>query len=485
MLKKKMIIPFLVSVSTLFGQQYEVEWEKGFHNEAGAQTFNSITLAKDGNLVAVGSSVYGDRKDRNVYMAKVSPSGEIAWEVTHAVDEETDDYGQSCIELDNGNWLVGGYSEYRSFHMILNDAGVRVSDTILETNSIVNKYLRKENGEILALLADQYPGDDRDKSFALLFNFSAEGEYLSHHLLDNTVKLETVAGYDIEHYPGVGYLVAGAYSVRAVNYEFEKLWYRCYETPRNGHHTTFKMVGKITEMRSAKFGIAGYCGEEDFNPKFDENFDPWVATIDSIALVKPWDVVAESFTQKSSRKYNDYLRDIQWLTDTSYIVVGNHCQGDAYAAVVHVNGEILWDSNFEGPGGEGQRQKLLSVVTTGDGGFAVAGSYHEAGTEKTEELGWIQKYKVDGSSSINSSNIHNKQNSPSIKNSGSEIRIAGIGSRTCELHIYSLQGRLLRKISDVQNLVLDKAVFTDGVYLFLFFCAENRVIQNAIIPVHQ
>ncbi len=87
-----------------------VQWSK-YYGGPLDDGFQGINKTSDGGYIGIGTSRLGPWPDPNVWLFKLTSSGNISWQRYYGGDEH--DHGYSASETDDGGFIVGGHT--RSF----------------------------------------------------------------------------------------------------------------------------------------------------------------------------------------------------------------------------------------------------------------------------------------------------------------------------------------------------------------------------------
>ena len=82
-------------------------WSKLYHGPV-EDGFMSMRFTGDNNLIVVGNS-HSSSSNRNISLTKIDTAGNIIWQRKYG--GPGDERGVDVVELDNGDFIINGYTE--------------------------------------------------------------------------------------------------------------------------------------------------------------------------------------------------------------------------------------------------------------------------------------------------------------------------------------------------------------------------------------
>jgi hypothetical protein len=106
----------------------DLTWERTFGGE-GRDCGLSVTQAAEGDYVVVGWTTSFGAGGNDIYLLRVSPEGDLAWQKTFG--GEADDYGRSVAQTADGGLIVAGTADSVVYLLKTDPKGERLWDTRL------------------------------------------------------------------------------------------------------------------------------------------------------------------------------------------------------------------------------------------------------------------------------------------------------------------------------------------------------------------
>lgn len=299
------------------------EWESTCGGSMGESGYSILQTADGGYIVAGDTYSYGSG-DRDMYLVKVSATGDMEWDETYGGEES--DGARSVVTTDDGGYLVAGFT--RSF-------GSGESDIyIVKVNSVGS-----EEWDLT------YGGDSND----------------------NAMCVAQVAGG--------GYIVAGSAHSPATANDVCLLkvtdagavdWYKTYGGNNNEYGRAVAATsdgGYIVTGGAYSFGAGGR--------------DVYLFKVDSSGDIE-WE---ETYGGGA----DDYGLSVRQILDGGYIVGGQTASSgaggvDAYLIRVTATGATAWEASYGG----NLDDYGLSVRQTPDGSYLLAGETYSFGLGETD-----------------------------------------------------------------------------------------------------
>ncbi len=288
-------------------------WEGAY---GGRQTdiAKAVVVVDDGYMIAGSTASFGNRT-QNIYLAKISKSGDLAWQNGYYSDE--DDYysANSMVKISATNMLLAGYEDHVKFF-----------------NSEVNGYVNAINSDGIRNGIKRYGGDDVDKLHSVI---STSDGYLFAGESDSW-----------------GYGAKDAYVIK-VNKDGDRVW-----------HNTFgyrydEVAKQILNTVDGGYIIVGSTDSDHRNQK-----DIFVVKIDKDGN-KTWQY---HYGSREHEEGNGIVEVADGYVIAGYTKNTKSYSSDIYLLKIDKNGHTVWKRKY---GGEDE-DRATAIVKVKDG-FAISG----------------------------------------------------------------------------------------------------------------
>lgn len=337
-------------------------WDHTFGGREEDRLYDIKTTADD-NYVAVGYSYTNRDGNKNTvnyggadgWIVKFDDMGNVLWEMN--IGGRENDYFHSVVELPNGNFLIGGYSNSGS-------GGNKSSGTF----GGYDYWLLEVDPNTSTIVLDQNYGGETDDILSVAIHTKNQGNYL-------------MGGYS-SSYPGG--------NKSAVNYGGNDYW--VIEVQTNGSPIWDESYGgksddklrKLIDLGKDQYALAGYSNSAQGGNKTWNNYgyDYWVLQINTGGSIN-WQRAVQG-------EATDMALDITLASDGHYVVAGrsNSPEGfdktqsslkyDYWVVKMKNDGSgLFWDQTLGGSKDDlfnPDDPICFSVEKTTDDGFIVAGS---------------------------------------------------------------------------------------------------------------
>ncbi len=361
---KTVIICFLLFLASASLAQPHHAWIRYYGGE-GSDGFLDIYALADGGYIMCGRSDEEGNEDRwihpNMWIVKVDHAGEVVWENNYNLfDGDVWSSGCSIIETDNGDFVVGGYTDvnYRQLRFI----AIKVScdgdliwerqyggdltgtcGAVIETKSgqyLLGGYLMPLDGsaDCYAVMVDD---DDGDIIWEMTY-----GEH------DETDVITGIREGENDEFLLGGYLNRTAALLKIDN-EGDVIWERTYQRGRYSYG-----VSLVSTPNGYALGGSYVYSEEGVYTKF--------------RLIQ---VDRDGRIQRDDVYLNSNLTCITLMNDGGFTLIGYRDPDNGLAIRTEPSGEISWTADeFPGP--------VMGVVEDRDGNSLICGfsGYFRQGT---------------------------------------------------------------------------------------------------------
>ncbi|MBL4709024.1 MAG: RHS repeat protein, partial [Flavobacteriales bacterium] len=344
------------------GSNFNKVWDHTFGGEREDRLYD-IKEIGDRNYVAVGYSVssYSGNKNSTNYggtdgwIITFDDFGNVLWEMN--IGGERDDRFHSVVQLKNGNFLVGGYS----------NSGVSGNKKSGNFGGY-DYWLLEIDPNTSSIVLDQNYGGKRDDILSVAIRTSGKGNYL-------------MGGYSASNPGG---------NKTAVNYGGNDYW--VIEVDPGGAPMWDASYGgksddklrKLIDLGKDRYALAGYSNSGQGGNKTSNNYDYdyWVLQINAGGSIN-WQRAIQG-------EETDMALDITLAADGDYVIAGrsNSRKGleksqsslkyDYWVVKLRNDGSaVIWDRTLGGSVDDLFDSKdpiCFSIEKTNDDGFIVAGS---------------------------------------------------------------------------------------------------------------
>jgi len=380
---KHIIFPLFFLLSSVAIAQPDTLWSLAWGDRYD-DSFTSVIELNNGEFVVFGGDYIGDRQRTNFLVMNLNANGTQNWSTTFGGDRW--DLANEIVSAHNSDLLVVGitdsYGQGREngYAAKLNSQGEVQWFNWYGGESVDNfRSVRNLGDGNFAICGSTYSFGENSSDMWLV-KIDDAGEVLWQRTYDNR---SSEGAETIVHCDDGGFLLAG--------YTFFDGW-----SGRDFYVVRTDSVGN--ELWNASFGdsLSDIChdalqtadggfllaGYKDMRPGMGANADFWLVKIDSVGELR-W-----------SREYGGDSVDkgytISKTSDGGFIIGGETFSdgngiSNFYAVRVDSLGEELWSMNL----GERGYNTCYSVISTSDGGYALAGVRDFGGGRRSD--GWIVK----------------------------------------------------------------------------------------------
>ncbi len=394
----------------------EVEWQKTFggKDDDGA---NSIQQTTDGGYIVAGWTQSFGSGEKDVYISKLSPKGQLEWEKTFG--GEYSDVANAIQQTTDGGYIVAGGTgdfergEYDAYVLKLNAKGLlEWRKTFGGTKDDgANSIQQTEDGGYIVGGWTQSFGSGWEDIYILKLDSKGwidttppEVKIISPKdgvELGGTIEINIDAkdNYDLEK---VTLYIDGKKVKEYTSGPYKYSWDSSKATDgmhtitveavdRSGNVATKSMTGIMDKIKDVSW-------QKTFGGEDDDEANSIQQTTDGGYIVAGWtysfgsegyDVYILKLNSKGEVEWqktfggedDDEANSIQQTTDGGYIVAGwteSFGSGgyDVYILKLNSKGEVEWQKTF---GGE-DYDKANAIQQTTDGGYIVAGSTYSFGS---------------------------------------------------------------------------------------------------------
>lgn len=375
---KKVILSIFSLVGVVaFTQQVNpsVEWIKSY-GEGKTAEINNIQKTSDGGFVFAGALETSHSSTMDVWVAKMSSSGEIEWQKNYGSSD--DDIAHFIQQTTDGGFIVVGYASLGdrdvTHHKGQRDIWVLklASNGDLEWQKTFGGSRYDEStsilqtpdgGYVLAASCDSFDGDfskNRGKTDAWLIKLKPNGDF---EWMKNYGGFDDDEALSVQLTADNHYLVAGRSNSTGISggfgfgdYDYwllkidsstgKPIWQRPYGGTEND-------MGRIALVSpNGGYIMGGYSNSEDGdidNNKGKDDF--WLIKLDDKGLVE--------WKKNYGGNNTDLLRYMQSTNDKGYILIGesqstniennpNKGKNDALVIKINESGEVQWQKMFGG-----------------------------------------------------------------------------------------------------------------------------------------
>lgn len=190
------------AIVTKIDNSGNVEWSRGLYPGVASEAL-SVIEDQNGNYIVTGKSVQNSRGELDIFVAKLTRSGELVW--IEEFDRGADEWANDIVEAIDGTFVVAGALDDGAqdiYVLRVDSEGYKVSDTIIDQGY---------DDEIYALISDG--------SGFVMAGYSKSNRYSNGYVValdnnfdkiwENTYSDDDIDFTSLVKAPDYGYLVVG------------------------------------------------------------------------------------------------------------------------------------------------------------------------------------------------------------------------------------------------------------------------------------
>jgi len=350
------------SVTTIMDKIKDISWQKtfgGWYDEWA----NSIQQTTDGGYIVAGWTESFGSGERDVYILKLSPKGQLEWQKTFG--GEDGDEAKSTQQTTDGGYIVAGWtyspdSRGDVYILKLNSKGeVEWQKTFGGAKNDVANSIQQttDGGYIVAGWTESFGSGEED---AYILKLNSKGEIEWQKTFGGEV---SDLANSIQQTTDGGYIVAG--------------WTESFGSVRQDIYI-LKLSSKGEVQWQKTFGGLDKDAANSIQQTTDGGYIVAGST-ESFGSVRQ-DIYILKLSSKGEVQWqktfggrdDDVANSIQQTTDGGYIVAGwtyGSGRQDVYILKLSSKGEVEWQKIFGGR----KNDEANSIQQTTDGGYVVAG----------------------------------------------------------------------------------------------------------------
>jgi hypothetical protein len=471
-----MLFVILSLTLTATAQPPDTLWTKLFGGRGRDEAY-SVDLTNDHGFILTGICTTDSDQMRDVIIIKTDSLGNRVW--THIYGESgQNDYGQSCLQTDDGGYVVAGWSIFGAFLIKLDSQGNRQWLRYYGEGGDYMPFCVKQTFDRGFICAGRYSFAFSNVPFCFKTDSSGILEWFNTVQVPNFVRFSYVIQARDSNFVFVGWdhfggIIEDQTLLVKMDQSGQIIWYQTYGRAE----TDFSRCVKKTA--DGKIIISG---ETTYHGSWNENaLLMKLTTTGDVIWLQTWGDIA-----------SDHPQNLCLTADGGYAVCNNIWFGRTEVVKTDSIGNIQWRKRLSRPG---DHYNLMDIQQTWDGGYIAVG-YSDAPPAQNYDI-WLVRLGAEYVRDATLTNVHNSLTSsisnsvvsinPNPFNPTSIISYELQTSSRVSLNIFDISGRLVAILIDgwreagSHEVTFDGSGLAAGIYLVNMKAGEFTATQKIVL----